>query len=102
MVKTFMKFGMDHYILKFYKVYINDDSELSLTHFKTMSNTCCCTYTRPRYQMTFYRTICPLVIILVVSHVVFKDGALFLIESVPGQCLSFTLYTTSPNYTKGL
>ena len=77
MVKTFMKFGMDHYILKFYKVYINDDPELSLTNFKTMSKTCCCTYNRPRYQMTFHRTICPLVIILVISHVVFRGGALF-------------------------
>ena len=33
-----MKLGMEHYVLKFYQVYINDDSELTLTHFKTMSN----------------------------------------------------------------
>ena len=29
---------MELYVLKLYKVYINDDSELTLTHFKTMSN----------------------------------------------------------------
>ena len=33
-----MKLGMEHYVLKRYKVYINDDPELTLTHFKTMSN----------------------------------------------------------------
>ena len=33
-----MKLGMEHYVLKLYKVYINDDPELILTHFKTMSN----------------------------------------------------------------
>ena len=33
-----MKLGMEQYVLKFYKVYINDDPELTLTHFKTMSN----------------------------------------------------------------
>ena len=33
-----MKLGMEHYVLKLYKVYINDDSELTLTHFMTMSN----------------------------------------------------------------
>ena len=32
-----MKLGMEHYVLKLCKVYINDDSELTLTHFKTMS-----------------------------------------------------------------
>ena len=32
-----MKLGMEHYVLKLYKVYINDDPELTLTHFK-MSN----------------------------------------------------------------
>ena len=33
-----MKLGMEHYVLKLYKVYINDDTELTLTHIKTMSN----------------------------------------------------------------
>ena len=33
-----MKFGMEHYELKLYTVYINDDSELFLTYFTTMSN----------------------------------------------------------------
>ena len=33
-----MKLGKEHYVLKFYQVYINDDPELTLTHFKTMSN----------------------------------------------------------------
>ena len=32
-----MKLGMEQYVLKLYKVYINDDRELTLTHFKTMS-----------------------------------------------------------------
>ena len=33
-----MKLGMEQNVLKLYKVYINDDPELTLTHFKTMSN----------------------------------------------------------------
>ena len=33
-----MKLGMEQYVLKLYKVYVNDDSELIMTHFKTMSN----------------------------------------------------------------
>ena len=32
-----MKLCMEQYVLKLYKVYINDDPELTLTHFKTMS-----------------------------------------------------------------
>ena len=32
-----MKLGMEHYELKLYTVYINDDSELTLTYFTTMS-----------------------------------------------------------------
>ena len=32
-----MKLGMVQYVLKLYKVYINNDSALTLTHFKTMS-----------------------------------------------------------------
>ena len=34
----FIKLGMGHYVLKLYKVYINDDPVLTLTHFNTMSN----------------------------------------------------------------
>ena len=33
-----MKLFMEQYVLKLYKVYINDDPELTLTHLKTMSN----------------------------------------------------------------
>ena len=33
-----MKLCMEQYVLKLNKVYINDDHELTLTHFKTMSN----------------------------------------------------------------
>ena len=32
-----MKVYMEQYILKLYKVYINNDPELTLTYFKTMS-----------------------------------------------------------------
>ena len=32
-----MKLCMEQYVLKLYKAYINDDPELTLTHFKTMS-----------------------------------------------------------------
>ena len=32
-----MKLDMEQYVLKLY-IYINDDPELTLTHFKTMSN----------------------------------------------------------------
>ena len=33
-----IKLCMEQYVLKLYKVYINDVPELTLTHFKTMSN----------------------------------------------------------------
>ena len=33
-----MKLGMKHYELKLYTVYINDDPELTLTYFTTISN----------------------------------------------------------------
>ena len=33
-----MKLGMENYVLKLYKVYINDDPELTVTNFKTMPN----------------------------------------------------------------
>ena len=60
-----LKFGMEHYVLKLYEVYINDDPELTLTCFTAMSNlakTYFCTYSRPRYQLSVYKTIGPLVL----------------------------------------
>ena len=33
-----MKLGMENYVLKLYKVYINDEPELTLTYFMRMSN----------------------------------------------------------------
>ena len=33
-----MKLGMEHYELKLYTVYINDDPDLTLTDFTTLSN----------------------------------------------------------------
>ena len=33
-----LKLAMEHYVLKLYKVYINDDPEFALTCFMTMSN----------------------------------------------------------------
>ena len=30
-----LKLGMEHYVLKLYKVYINDDTKLTLTYFTT-------------------------------------------------------------------
>ena len=62
-----MKLGMEHYVLKLYKVYINDYPELTLTHFKTMSNFAklvFCTYSSSRYQVSVYRTIGPVVHLL--------------------------------------
>ena len=53
----FLKLGMLHWGLKLYKAYINDDPGLTLTYF-----TCFCTYSRPRYKVSVYRTIGPLVI----------------------------------------
>ena len=63
-----MKLCMEQYVLKLYKVYVKDDPELTLTHFKTKSNLAklvFCTYSRPRYQASVYRTIGPLVSFLV-------------------------------------
>ena len=58
-----MELGMEYYVLKIYKVYINDDPELTLNYFKSMSNLAnlFCTDSRPRYQVSVYRTIGPLV-----------------------------------------
>ena len=33
-----LKFGMEHFVLKLYNVYINDDPEFTLTYFTTMSD----------------------------------------------------------------
>ena len=33
-----LKLGIEHYVLKLYKVYLNDDIELTLTYFTTMSD----------------------------------------------------------------
>ena len=33
-----MKLCMEQYVLKLYKVYINDDPELTLAHYKSISN----------------------------------------------------------------
>ena len=53
------KLGMYHWGLKLYKVYIIDDPELTLT--VKIGETCFCTYSRHRYQVSVYRTIGPLV-----------------------------------------
>ena len=57
-----MKLGMEQYVLKLYKVYINDDPELTLTHFKTMSNFAKLVFvlTVAPYQVSVYRIIGPL------------------------------------------
>ena len=58
-----MKLDMEHNELKLYIVYINDDPELTLTYCTAMSNLeklVFCTSSRPRYQVSVYRTIGPL------------------------------------------
>ena len=55
--------GMQHQGLKLYKLYINDDPELTLTHFKTMSNLAKLVL-KSRYQVSVYRTIGPLVCLI--------------------------------------
>ena len=58
-----MKLGIKQYVLKLYKVYINDDSKLTFTYlYKTMSNLAklFCTYIRSIFQVSVYRTIGPL------------------------------------------
>ena len=61
-----MKLGLEQYVLKLYKSYINDDPEFILTHLRNVKfgETFCCTYNRPRYQVSVYRTIGPLVSLL--------------------------------------
>ena len=59
-----MKLWMEHYDLKVYTVYINDDPELILTNFLAMSNLAkLVSYSRPRYQVSVYRTIGPLLLL---------------------------------------
>ena len=60
-----MKLRMGQYVLRLYKVYINNDLELTLTHFKTMSN-----LAKLVFVLTVgpdYRTIGPLVLQFSVS-----------------------------------
>ena len=52
-----MKLGMEHYVLKLYKVSIIDDPEPTLTYFTTVSNLAKKFFVRPRYQVCVYRTI---------------------------------------------
>ena len=54
-----MKLGMEHYVLKLYKVYIDNDPESIMTYFTTM--TTLAKLSRPRYQVSVYRTVGPLV-----------------------------------------
>ena len=59
-----MKHCMEEYVLKLYKVYINDDRELTLTHFKTMSKLAKLFFVLtvdPDIRLAFNRTIGPLV-----------------------------------------
>ena len=56
-----MKLGMDYNELKFYTVHINNDPGLTLTYFTPMSNLAKLVFV-PRYQVSVYRTIGPLVI----------------------------------------
>ena len=61
-----LKLDTQHRKLKIYKVDINDDLGLTLTYFTARSNLvkfAYCAYTRPRCQVSGYRTIGPLVII---------------------------------------
>ena len=59
-----MKLGMANYVLKLYKVYINDDPELTLTYSTTISNLAKLVFVLivgHIYQASVYRTIGPLV-----------------------------------------
>ena len=56
--------GMDRLGLNVFKIYINDDPGLVLTHFTARFNLvkiANCSYTRPRCQGSVYMTIGPLV-----------------------------------------
>ena len=64
------KLCMGQYVLKLYKVYIDNDPELTLTHFKTMSKLAKLVFVLtvgPDDQVSVYRTICPLVLQFSVS-----------------------------------
>ena len=54
-----MKLGMEDYVLKLYKVNIDDDPELTMTYFTTMSTLA--NLSRPRYQVSVKRNVGPLV-----------------------------------------
>ena len=60
-----MKLGIEYYEFKLYTVYINDDTELTLTYITAMSNLAKLVFVlmvlRPRYQVSLFRTIGPLV-----------------------------------------
>ena len=66
-----MKLCMEQYVLKLYKVYINNDPELTLTHFKTMSKLAKLVFIAPAYSKVRYRgsTFCPFVCPFVRSSV---------------------------------
>ena len=53
------KLSMEHYKLKFYLVYINDDPELTLTYLTTLSilGEIVFVHSRPRSQVSVYRTV---------------------------------------------
>ena len=61
--KSLMIFNMQHQEIKLYKVYINDDPGLTMDYF-TASKISNCAYTRLGCQVSVYRTIGPLVILL--------------------------------------
>ena len=52
-----LKLAMDHQGLKVYKVSINDDPVLTLTYFMARSDLVKTAVTRPRCQVSVYRTI---------------------------------------------
>ena len=54
-----MKLGMGHYVIKLYKVYIDDDPELTMTYFTTMTNLA--KLSRLCYQVSVYKTTGPMI-----------------------------------------
>ena len=58
-----LKLSRNHYVLKLYKVYINAYPSVDLDLFfdnVKFGETCFCTYSKHRYQVSVYRTIGPL------------------------------------------
>ena len=55
-----MKLCMKHYEHKRYIVYMNDDPELTMAYFTAISNYAFI-HSTPRYQMSVYRMIGPMV-----------------------------------------